>query len=384
MAVTYREVGGAWWVFVRHHGQRKSKSIGRGTAGREAAKVVAKTVSAQLALGDLSWLKSTPQTTPETFAEYAERWLSTTVRPRRKPATAEWYSRVIATHWTPVFGSRPLADITRKEIKDHLAKWLDGGARSKTVQGRLAVLASCLNEAVEEDALKVNPAARLGKWAVRSEEKAAVIEVFQPDESRAILETASRECPEWAPAFLVLFRAGLRLGEMLTLQWEDFDPARRELRIRRTWGSRRREARDNGTAINAPKGNAERRVDVSQQLAATLTKHRSRQQVEALTSGREASPWVFPGADGQPVLPGPFWLTWRHVLQTAGVRHRKPHTTRHTFATRLIEQGESLAYVRDQLGHHSIKITVDLYGHLVPGSNRQAVDKLDALEAVAP
>lgn len=50
---------------------------------------------------------------------------------------------------------------------------------------------------------------------------------------------------------------------------------------------------------------------------------------------------------------------------------------RHTFASLLIAQGESLAYVRDQLGHGSIKITVDTYGHLVPRSNKDAVDRLD-------
>jgi hypothetical protein len=43
----------------------------------------------------------------------------------------------------------------------------------------------------------------------------------------------------------------------------------------------------------------------------------------------------------------------------------------------LIQQGESLAYVRDQLGHHSIKMTVDVYGHLVPGAHKAAVDRLD-------
>jgi integrase len=59
------------------------------------------------------------------------------------------------------------------------------------------------------------------------------------------------------------------------------------------------------------------------------------------------------------------------------VRYRKPHALRHTFASLLIQQGESLAYVRDQMGHHSIKITVDIYGHLVPGANKAAVDKLD-------
>jgi len=50
---------------------------------------------------------------------------------------------------------------------------------------------------------------------------------------------------------------------------------------------------------------------------------------------------------------------------------------RHTFCSRLIANGESLAYIKEQMGHSSIQVTVDLYGHLVPGSNKQAVDRLD-------
>ena len=67
------------------------------------------------------------------------------------------------------------------------------------------------------------------------------------------------------------------------------------------------------------------------------------------------------------------------VLEKAGLRKTRIHDLRHTYASLLIQQGESLAYVRDQLGHHSIKVTVDTYGHLVPGENRTAVDKLDDL-----
>jgi integrase len=82
--------------------------------------------------------------------------------------------------------------------------------------------------------------------------------------------------------------------------------------------------------------------------------------------------------DGEPVTPGAFWQNvWKPLLRRAGVRHRKPHTLRHTFASLLLQQGESLVYVRDQLGHHSIKMTVDIYGHLVPGANKAAVDRLD-------
>jgi integrase len=65
------------------------------------------------------------------------------------------------------------------------------------------------------------------------------------------------------------------------------------------------------------------------------------------------------------------------LLTDAKLRWIRFHDLRHTYATLLIAQGESLAYVRDQLGHHSIQITVDTYGHLVPGGNRQAVDRLD-------
>lgn len=56
------------------------------------------------------------------------------------------------------------------------------------------------------------------------------------------------------------------------------------------------------------------------------------------------------------------------------------HDLRHTFASLLIQQGESLAYIKEQMGHHSIKMTVDTYGHLVPGGNKAAVDRLDTLE----
>ncbi len=59
------------------------------------------------------------------------------------------------------------------------------------------------------------------------------------------------------------------------------------------------------------------------------------------------------------------------------------HDLRHTFASLLLQQGESSVYVKDQMGHSSIQVTVDLYGHLIPGGNRQAVDQLDSLLEVS-
>ena len=61
-------------------------------------------------------------------------------------------------------------------------------------------------------------------------------------------------------------------------------------------------------------------------------------------------------------------------LGKAGLRRIRFYDLPHSYASPLIQNGESLAYVRDQFGHASIQLTVDTYGHLVPGANRQAVD----------
>ena len=76
----------------------------------------------------------------------------------------------------------------------------------------------------------------------------------------------------------------------------------------------------------------------------------------------------------------------RHLhkcLEKAGLRKIRFHDLRQAFATLLIQNGENLAYVKGQLGHSSIKLTVDVYGHLVPGANRDALDRLPVLQPIA-
>jgi integrase len=91
--------------------------------------------------------------------------------------------------------------------------------------------------------------------------------------------------------------------------------------------------------------------------------------------------WVFTSSTGTMLNPDNFRKRdWPHPLAKAGLRCIRIHDLRHTFASLLIQNGESLVYVKEQLGHHSIRVTVDTYGHLVPGGNRAAVDKLDGLE----
>ena len=82
-----------------------------------------------------------------------------------------------------------------------------------------------------------------------------------------------------------------------------------------------------------------------------------------VAKGRGRLPWVF--------------IDSQKLLKKAGLRPIKFHALRHTFASRLLQNRESPVYVKEQLGNSSIKISVDTYGHLIPGANKAAVDRLD-------
>jgi integrase len=76
--------------------------------------------------------------------------------------------------------------------------------------------------------------------------------------------------------------------------------------------------------------------------------------------------WLFPRKSGAPIDPKDFNdRYWKPLFIQTGIRHRTPHALRHTYATYLIQRGENLVYVRDQMRHSSIKITVDTYSHLM-------------------
>jgi Phage integrase family len=88
---------------------------------------------------------------------------------------------------------------------------------------------------------------------------------------------------------------------------------------------------------------------------------------------------VFPSEVGTPIEMNNFsQRVFKPLLTRAGLRKIRFHDMRHTFGSLLIQAGASLAYVRDQMGHSSIQVTVDIYGHLVPGANISFVDRLDS------
>jgi integrase len=363
MGVKVRQWKGAWWVFVDHKRQRKAKRVGVGEAGKRAAEDVAKAYEVQLALGTFDFSRDTGLT----FEAYARQWLDTYGR-TLKLGTREKYAEVLRVHWFPALSYVKVADITRAQVKAVVVDKARGYTRG-TVSYMVDVLRSCLHAAVEDGLMPTNPASRMGAL-VEKGRQARPVEVFAPGVLVFILNEVKRLDPGLYPVVFLLARTGLRLGEALALQVGDLDLDARHIHVQRTWGSRL--GAHGALRFNTPKGRRARLVDMSKQLTATMKLH--------LADRVNPMEWVFPGRHPEaPMHPVTFLGRWTKLFESTGVTYRKPHTLRHTYASLLIQNGESLAYVRDQLGHASIKITVDTYGHLVPGANKAAVDRLDEL-----
>jgi integrase len=185
--------------------------------------------------------------------------------------------------------------------------------------------------------------------------------------------TAQRNCPGLYPLLLVMARTGLRLGEALALR-SRISTSRGAICGAALLGTREAELwRGPDRLAEEPPAPARGHEPAALRRSQAYLGVR---EAEAILRGHAASPWLFEGPEGGPMTRNQFQPRWRRLLKAAGLRPRKAHTLRHTFASHLIQNGESLAYVRDQLGHHSIKMTVDVYGHLLPG-DKAALDRLD-------
>jgi len=160
--------------------------------------------------------------------------------------------------------------------------------------------------------------------------------------------------------FLTLTLTGIRLGEVLGLRWDDLDFEAGAIHVRRSM------AEDGQSAT--PKSGHSRRVDLSSQLTKTLRRlHMGR--AERMKRHRWATmpPWVFSGGSGEPLGPQHVRHVFRRAVKAAGLpEHFTPHCLRHTFASLLLQQGESPQWVQEQLGHASIQLTVDTYGRWLP------------------
>jgi integrase len=171
---------------------------------------------------------------------------------------------------------------------------------------------------------------------------------------------------EWRTFFLCAATTGVRLGELLALRWSDLDLSTRRLWVRRSITRK-------GTVQEPKTRGSVRAIAITQTLVAALREHRM------ASPFRSNDALIFCTSKGTP-LDGVNLVRreFKPALRRGCLPEIRFHDLRHSFASLLIAQGEHPKLISEQLGHASVKITMDRYGHLMDQSYGDASSRLDA------
>lgn len=301
---------------------------------------------------------------PTTLRAAAEEWLAGAaegqIRTRSgdeyKPSALRGYETSLGRRILPDLGARRLDEIRRRDLQALVERLLREGLDASTIRNTLMPLRAIYRRAVSRSEIAVNPTSGLELPAVRGRRD----RIASPSEACALLAALTREDRAlWATALY----GGLRRGELMALRWEDVDLAAGVIRVERAW--------DVKVGIIEPKSQAaRRRVPIPAALRDHLLDHKLRAgRDEGLVFGRtRTNPF-----NHSSVLRLALTAWQRAVLQWIGL-----HEARHTFASLMIAAAVNAKALSTYLGHSSITITLDRYGHLMPGNEDEAAGLLDA------
>ena len=312
-----------------------------------------------------------PRLSRRTFGEWATEWL---LGLHLKPKTMLGYESTLRVHVLPVFGHRPVAAITYRECKAFVDELLRSGMAPGTAGEARKVLRLVLREALRGDAIRRNPAD--GLRVPRGERDEMVFltadEVLQLADDVANPPRPLRHPLRAHPQYSLLVRlaafTGLRAGEVAALRVGRVNPLHGRIEVAESASEVRSEL-----VYGPPKTYARRTVPVPEVLADELLAH---------LGGRPPDPqaFVFTSAEGGALRHTNFYRRYyKPAVHRSGLDPRtRFHDLRHTAAALMIAEGAHLLAVKERLGHSSIQVTADRYGHLFPSLEAALTDRLDA------
>jgi integrase len=300
-----------------------------------------------------------------TVQEAAEEWLAAAevglVRTRSgslyKPSALRSYEEALRTKLVPELGHLRLSAVSRNCVQDLVDRLVGEGFAPSSVRNAILPLRAIYRQAFSRGDVAVNPTLNLSLPALtpgrervaRAAEAAALI---------AALPLADRGL--WATAMY----AGLRRGELQALDWSAVDLDQGLIRVERSW--------DRRAGLIEPKSKAgKRRVPIPDVLRAHLLALK-------LQQGRGGQGFVFPSRNGRPFDPGSVAMRARRAWAGAGLKPIGLHECRHTYAAFMIAASVNAKALSTYMGHSTITVTLDRYGHLLPGNEREAAVLLDA------
>jgi integrase len=300
-----------------------------------------------------------------TIAEAAGDWLAAAsagvVRTRSgdpyKPSALRAYEQALNARLLPELGALRVGALGRPRLQELVDRLMASGLAPSTVRNAVLPLRAIYRRALARQQVAENPTLGLALPAVRERRE----RVARPAEARALIEALPAEDRAlWACALY----AGLRRGELQALRLMDLDLEAGLIRVERSFDQR--------AGPIEPKSRAgRRRVPVCAPLCGYLAAH-------GVVEARAPEALAFGRTDDLPFAPGPLRRRARACWERAGVAPLTLHECRHTYAAYMIAAGVSAKALSSYMGHSSITVTLDRYGHLLPGAEAEAAGLLGA------
>lgn len=323
-----------------------------------------------------------------TVSQWLREWLFTYALPTVKQSTYISYESYVRIHLEPILGANRLTTLT-VELLQRFFNQKKQSLSPKSLRNIYNMLHNCLDQAVTNGYLVRNPLQGVKLPQVTKKE----ILILTQEEQNA-LHMAAQESHTIATFGIILtLSTGIRMGELLGLQWGDVDYSNHTVRIRRTVG-RLQKVDDSGRLISKTAGvptteivarspksvTAQRTIPLFSQIWNDLMTYYKKQQALLQAQGIPLTPTtpIFSTPLGLVYEPRTYEDLFKRTLNEAGVPDINFHALRHTFATRALEAGMDIKVLSSILGHAQASTTLNLYAHALPDHKRQSMEKMSS------
>ena len=301
------------------------------------------------------------------------------------PRTWQDYRYQIEKNISPAIGAIILSELKPRNVDLWMKSLRDRGLGNRSVEYAQAVLRRALQFAVEWEILDRNPAAARFRAAKRKRITSGGpkrIQYLNPQEAQFFLKVI-QGTPNQA-IFTLAITTGLRPEELYGLRWKDLDLDARRLTVNQVLSKTRRKKGEQiqRFLFGPPKTEKSRRtIEFPDFVRRLLLDHAQRLKETCALAGTrwKENELVFPTEIGTPAEERNVLRRFQKICAENGLPRLRVYDLRHSHASLLINEGVHPKKISERLGHSSIKLTMDTYGHLFEGSDRDSADKMEKM-----
>lgn len=304
------------------------------------------------------------------YNDWLDEWLKNYIKPSAKEKTYRRYSQIANHHIKNSIGKYELDEISPTMIQKLVTDLLSAGNKlsgeglaANSVRSVINVIQASLRQAYEVGYAKEYTADRVK----RPKQTEREVNCFTLTEQKIIEEAALKRKKKKYIGIVVCLYTGLRIGELLALEWSDVDFVKHEIFVNKSCHDSTDSKGIFCRVTEKPKTKSSKRIiPFPRQLTPHLKKMRAASE----------SPYVVSDSEGKPVSVRSYQKSFSDLLKREGIAHKGFHSLRHTFATRALQCGMDVKTLSEILGHKNTEITLNRYVHSYMEHKRSMMNKL--------